>query len=68
MYICIGICERKRKKEARRTRLWVAVCDGSRKRGAVWGSGAGPSRAKPAPIPSSLNEAVIGDLELKSYR
>ncbi|KAM0024356.1 putative fatty acid desaturase domain, acyl-CoA desaturase [Helianthus debilis subsp. tardiflorus] len=43
-----------RRRVARHTRLELAGCDESRKRGAVWGSGAGPSRAKPAPIPSSL--------------
>ncbi|KAJ0615637.1 hypothetical protein HanIR_Chr02g0081471 [Helianthus annuus] len=44
IYVCIGICERKRIREARHTRRWVAGFDESRKRGAVWGSGAGPSR------------------------
>ncbi|KAM0060294.1 hypothetical protein Hdeb2414_s0004g00122571 [Helianthus debilis subsp. tardiflorus] len=44
MYVCIGICERRKEERARHTRLELAGCDESRKRGAVWGSGAGPSR------------------------
>ncbi|KAJ0611317.1 hypothetical protein HanRHA438_Chr01g0017181 [Helianthus annuus] len=48
IYVCMYRCVCVR-REARLPRLWGAGCAGPDLRGAVWGTGAGPSRASAGP-------------------
>ncbi|KAJ0835156.1 hypothetical protein HanRHA438_Chr16g0751911 [Helianthus annuus] len=49
MYVCIGICERQEEKEGPATPAVGGRLCRAEPRGAVWGTGAGPSRASAGP-------------------
>ncbi|MFS7987525.1 hypothetical protein Hanom_Chr11g01024031 [Helianthus anomalus] len=49
MYVCIGICERRKEERAPATPAVGCRWCRAEPQGAVWGTGAGPSRASTGP-------------------
>ncbi|MFS7910324.1 hypothetical protein Hanom_Chr02g00104931 [Helianthus anomalus] len=62
MYVCIGICERREEKEARRDRLVGAEKDGTGRGGRCGGPAPDLAGPKPTPIPLSLRLVSMGRL------